>query len=127
MVAFETHPAGLAALENNGIDAYFGDQSILFQLYFESKKADSLVISDNVLTVEEQGLVLPRGDSGFPAGGRSCGQRPLPLRRDEAVLRRGVPGRHPRHRPEVAVPARSRDALTRGSVDVGVPAHPPEG
>jgi polar amino acid transport system substrate-binding protein/glutamate/aspartate transport system substrate-binding protein len=65
VLAFETHPEGLAALENEQVDAYFGDQSILFHLYFQSPKRDSLAISDNTLTVEVQGLAMPRGDSDF--------------------------------------------------------------
>jgi polar amino acid transport system substrate-binding protein/glutamate/aspartate transport system substrate-binding protein len=65
VLAFNTHPEGLAALENEQVDAYFGDQSILFHLYFQSPKRESLAISDNTLTVEVQGLALPRGDSDF--------------------------------------------------------------
>ena len=65
VVTFDTHPEGLAALEDHQIDAYFGDQSILFHLLFNSKERESLAISDNTMTVEVQGLALPRGDSDF--------------------------------------------------------------
>jgi polar amino acid transport system substrate-binding protein/glutamate/aspartate transport system substrate-binding protein len=65
VVTFEAHDAGLAAVEAGEIDAYFADQSILFGLFFASDLSDSLVVSDNTLTVEKQALALPRGDSDF--------------------------------------------------------------
>ena len=65
VMAFDTHPEGLAALDAKQIDAYFGDQSILFHLYLQSQERDALAISENTLTVEVQGLALPRGDSDF--------------------------------------------------------------
>jgi len=65
ITAMASHEDGLAALETGEIDAYFGDQSILFGLYFASDAAEGLVISENTLTVEKQGLALPRGDSDF--------------------------------------------------------------
>lgn len=65
VVAFDTHQAGLAALEEGQVDAYFGDQSILFGLFFESDMSEGLVVSENTLTVEKQGLALPRGDADF--------------------------------------------------------------
>jgi polar amino acid transport system substrate-binding protein/glutamate/aspartate transport system substrate-binding protein len=65
VVTFDSHGAGLAALEAGTIDAYFGDQSILFGLFFESDLSEQLVVSENTLTVEKQGLALPRGDSEF--------------------------------------------------------------
>lgn len=65
VVAFDSHQAGLAALEDGAIDAYFGDQSILFGLFFESDMSEGLVVSENTLTVEKQGLALPRGDTDF--------------------------------------------------------------
>jgi polar amino acid transport system substrate-binding protein/glutamate/aspartate transport system substrate-binding protein len=65
VVPVENHADGLAALEESRIDAYFGDQSILFGLYFSSDLAEGLVVSENTLTVEKQGLALARGDSDF--------------------------------------------------------------
>ncbi len=65
VVTFDSHDAGLAALESGDIDAYFGDQSILFRLYFASEQRKSLVVSDNTLTIEKQGLAMPRGDDDF--------------------------------------------------------------
>ena len=65
VVTFDSHDDALAALENGEIDAYFGDQSILFGLYFSSDAAEGLAVSDNTLTVEKQGLAMPRGDADF--------------------------------------------------------------
>ena len=65
VVTFEDHGAGLAALEAREIDAYFGDQSILFGLFFESDLSEELAVSENTLTIEKQGLALARGDSDF--------------------------------------------------------------
>jgi polar amino acid transport system substrate-binding protein/glutamate/aspartate transport system substrate-binding protein len=65
VVTFEAHDAALAALEAGEIDAYFGDQSILFGLFFASDLSESLVVSENTLTVEKHGLALPRGDTDF--------------------------------------------------------------
>ncbi len=65
VVTFEDHDAGLAALEAREIDAYFGDQSILFGLFFESDLSEELAVSENTLTIEKQGLALARGDSDF--------------------------------------------------------------
>ena len=65
VVPFDTHDAGLAALEARELDAYFGDQSILFGLFFASDLSEQLVVSENTLTVEKHGLALARGDSDF--------------------------------------------------------------
>jgi polar amino acid transport system substrate-binding protein/glutamate/aspartate transport system substrate-binding protein len=65
VVTFDDHQAALAALESDAIGAYFGDQSILFGLFFASDMSDTLVVSDNTLTIEKQGLALPRGDDDF--------------------------------------------------------------
>jgi polar amino acid transport system substrate-binding protein/glutamate/aspartate transport system substrate-binding protein len=65
VIAFDSHDAALAALEDGAIDAYFGDQSILFGLFFESDLSEQLVVSENTLTIEKHGLALPRGDSEF--------------------------------------------------------------
>ncbi len=63
--ALESHQAGIAALEAGKIDAYFGDQAILLNLLLKQGKESNLSISDNTLTVEKQGLALPRGDDDF--------------------------------------------------------------
>ena len=65
VVPFDSHDAGLAALEEGEIDAYFADQSILFGLFFASDLSEQLVVSENTLTVEKHGLAMPRGDSDF--------------------------------------------------------------
>ena len=65
IVPFDNHVGAVAALQGEEIDAYFADQSILFALYFAAEDSSALVVSDNTLTVEKQGLALPRGDSDF--------------------------------------------------------------
>jgi polar amino acid transport system substrate-binding protein/glutamate/aspartate transport system substrate-binding protein len=65
VVTFDSHQAGLTALEGGEIAAYFGDQSILFGLFFGSDMGDTLVVSENMLTIEKHGLALPRGDDDF--------------------------------------------------------------
>jgi len=65
IVAFDSHEGAVAALLSEEIDAYFGDQSILFALYFAAEDPSALVVSENTLTVEKQALALPRGDDDF--------------------------------------------------------------
>jgi polar amino acid transport system substrate-binding protein/glutamate/aspartate transport system substrate-binding protein len=65
VVTFDDHPAALSALEAGEIEAYFGDQSILFGLFFASDMGDTLTVSENTMTVEKQGLAMPRGDDDF--------------------------------------------------------------
>jgi polar amino acid transport system substrate-binding protein len=65
VVTFDSHPAGLDALVAGEIDAYFGDQSILFGLARDREDREQLSMSDTMLTVEKQGLALPRGDTDF--------------------------------------------------------------
>jgi polar amino acid transport system substrate-binding protein/glutamate/aspartate transport system substrate-binding protein len=59
------HAEGLRAVETGAIDAYFGDQSILFALLEASAIKDQLVVAGNTLTLELHGLALPLGDHRF--------------------------------------------------------------
>jgi polar amino acid transport system substrate-binding protein/glutamate/aspartate transport system substrate-binding protein len=59
------HAEGLMAVETGAIDAYFGDQTILFALMETSAMKDRLVVAGNTLTLELHGLALPLGDHGF--------------------------------------------------------------
>ncbi len=65
IVTFDDHRAGLAAMETSEIEAYFADQSILLDLFFSSDVSTSFSVSDNILTIEKQGLALPRNDDDF--------------------------------------------------------------
>ena len=65
VVKFDGHRAGMAALENGEIDAYFADQSIIAGLRMASPKANELQMSKEILTLEKQGLALARGDTDF--------------------------------------------------------------
>jgi len=59
------HDEGLRAVETGEIDAYFGDQSILYALRDSSGEKDRLVVASNTLTLELHGLALPLGDHRF--------------------------------------------------------------
>jgi ABC-type amino acid transport substrate-binding protein len=59
------HAEGLRLVETGDIDAYFGDQSILFALLESSAMKDQLTVAGNTLTLELHGLALPLGDHRF--------------------------------------------------------------
>ena len=59
------HAEGLRGVETGEIDAYFGDQSILYALQDSSAEKDRLVVAGNTLTLELHGLALPLGDYRF--------------------------------------------------------------
>ncbi len=62
---FASHADGITALENKELDAYFADQSILMGLFQSSPKANEMMISSEILTIEKQGLAMARGDADF--------------------------------------------------------------
>ncbi|OWU69555.1 hypothetical protein ATO3_21990 [Marinibacterium profundimaris] len=62
VVTFDSHEEGLAAMQAGEIAAYFADQSIL--LFLNAGNRDFMVM-DRLLTIEKQGLALPRGDDEF--------------------------------------------------------------
>lgn len=65
VITFENHADGISAMESKEIDAYFADQSILMGLFQSSPKASELMISNEILTIEKQGLAMARGDADF--------------------------------------------------------------
>lgn len=65
VVTFADHKDGIAAMESGEIDAYFADQSILLYLYHNSEMTDRFKISNEILTIEKQGLAMARGDADF--------------------------------------------------------------
>ena len=54
-----------AALKNGEIDAFFGDQSIIVHKVNTLNLGSELRLTNQLLTVEKQGLALARGDSEF--------------------------------------------------------------
>ena len=62
---FADHKAGMAAMRNNEIDAYFADQSILFFLAISEQDRQRFKVTNGILTVEKQGLAMARGDADF--------------------------------------------------------------
>ena len=65
VVPLSDHAEGLRAVEAGEIDAYFGDQSILYALLDSSDASERLVVAGNTLTLELHGLALPLGDHRF--------------------------------------------------------------
>lgn len=65
MIRFDNHPAGFQALQNGELDAYFADQSILLVNYIAGNMQERFKVMDKILTIEKQGIALPRGDSEF--------------------------------------------------------------
>ncbi|MGV6804145.1 MAG: amino acid ABC transporter substrate-binding protein [Ruegeria sp.] len=65
LVRFVSHPDGIKALRNGEIDAYFADQSILLVNYLAAGMTEGFKISQEILTIEKQGLALTKGDSDF--------------------------------------------------------------
>ena len=65
VVQFDDHPSGMAALKGEIIDAYFADQSILMNMVMNQADPRVYQVLDEILTVEKQGLALPRGDADF--------------------------------------------------------------
>ncbi|RYH10933.1 amino acid ABC transporter substrate-binding protein [Tropicimonas sp. IMCC6043] len=65
LVPFEDHGAGVEALRNGEIAAYFGDQSILVYQLATKNLGSELRITNQLLTVEKQGLAMARGDTDF--------------------------------------------------------------
>ena len=62
VVVYDTHEAGLAAMKAGEISAYFADQSILL---FLNKGDSDFMVMDRLLTMEQQGLAMLRGDTEF--------------------------------------------------------------
>jgi len=65
MVRFSSHPDGIKALRDGEIDAYFADQSILLVNYIAAGLKGKFKLSHEILTIEKQGLAIPKGDDDF--------------------------------------------------------------
>jgi ABC-type amino acid transport substrate-binding protein len=62
VVTFEEHGAGLAALEDGTIDAYFADRMLLLGLGQQAKDAKALQLSGRFYSYEPYALMLRQGD-----------------------------------------------------------------
>lgn len=62
VVTFEEHGAGLAAVEDGTIDAYFADRMLLLGLGQQAKDAKTLQLSGRFYSYEPYALMLRRGD-----------------------------------------------------------------
>ncbi|WP_171178892.1 amino acid ABC transporter substrate-binding protein [Ruegeria sp. HKCCA4633] len=65
MVRFASHPDGIKALRDGEIDAYFADQSILLVNYIAAGLKGKFKLSQEILTIEKQGLAIQKGDYDF--------------------------------------------------------------
>ncbi|GGH26273.1 amino acid ABC transporter substrate-binding protein, PAAT family [Cribrihabitans marinus] len=65
LIPFQAHPAGFQAMIDGALDAYFADQSILLVNFVSAQMSEEFKMSDQILTVEKQGLAMARGDTEF--------------------------------------------------------------
>ena len=65
VVPLKTRDEGLAKLEAREIDAFAGDNVLLFALGLSSKDPKALRMLDDTLSFEPYAITLPRGDSAF--------------------------------------------------------------
>jgi ABC-type amino acid transport substrate-binding protein len=65
IVPVTDHAAGVAALDDNSIDAYASDRSILIGVGRTSKDVEKLSLVEEFFSYEPYGLMLRRGDPAF--------------------------------------------------------------
>ncbi|GAA6180787.1 amino acid ABC transporter substrate-binding protein [Shimia sp. NS0008-38b] len=65
VVRFADHGAAMRAMENGELAAYFADQSILAGLWLNSPQRENMKLGNALLTVEQHGLAMARGDTEF--------------------------------------------------------------
>jgi ABC-type amino acid transport substrate-binding protein len=65
VVTFEDHDAGLAAIEDGTINAYFADRILLLGLGQQAKDPKALQLSGRFYSYEPYALMLRRGDDGL--------------------------------------------------------------
>jgi ABC-type amino acid transport substrate-binding protein len=65
VVTFEDHDAGLAAIEDGTINAYFADRILLLGLGQQAKDPKTLQLSGRFYSYEPYALMLRRGDDGL--------------------------------------------------------------
>jgi polar amino acid transport system substrate-binding protein/glutamate/aspartate transport system substrate-binding protein len=64
-MSFESHQAGMAALQESMIDAYFADRAILLFLQLSSDEPETIRVSDRLFSHEPYALAMPLGDTEF--------------------------------------------------------------
>lgn len=65
VIEYDSHEAGLAALQKREIDAYFADRGLLIGLLQKHPEAADLILGDRWFTHEPYAIGLPRGDADF--------------------------------------------------------------
>lgn len=64
-IEFESHPAGLRALDEGKLDVYFGDQAILLFQIETLGMADRIAVMEEIFSFEPYALVMRRGESSL--------------------------------------------------------------
>lgn len=62
VIEFDDHDAGLAALEDKSIDAYFADRELLIGLQARAKNPDGLMVAEEYMTNEPYALAIRQND-----------------------------------------------------------------
>jgi ABC-type amino acid transport substrate-binding protein len=65
VITVKSYLDGLQMLDAGGINAFFGDRSVLMNLIPQSKNAAALALADDYLTSEPYALALRHGDEDF--------------------------------------------------------------
>lgn len=65
VISYDSHTAGMSAMEDGDVAAYFADQSILLYLRATSPQAAGFKVSNEILSIEKHGLAMVRGDTDF--------------------------------------------------------------
>lgn len=65
LVVLKDYAGGLAALENNSIDAFATDDIVLYGLLSKSQMKDDLEVVGRLLTYDPYGIMMRRDDSAF--------------------------------------------------------------
>ncbi len=65
IVPFDDHDAGIDALTQGDVEAYFADRAILIFHYIDRGEPAELVLSDRVFSNEPYALAMAHGDSDF--------------------------------------------------------------
>ncbi len=92
---FDDHDAGLAALEEKAIDAYFADRELLIGLQARAKTPEALLVAEEYLTNEPYALAIRQNDYRLKLIANLTLSR---LYRSRAILDRfhdAFPGRKP--------------------------------
>lgn len=95
VVEFDTHDAGLAALEAKNIDGYFADRELLMGMKDRAKDAGSLKIAQDYLTNEPYALPVRQNDYRLKKIANLALSRAYRSGKIGEIFRAAFPGREP--------------------------------